>query len=117
MSDDTDIWVQLGERLRLAREYLELTQDDAAKVIGISRPALSQIENGRRKVDAIELAKFAQLYGQSVEALSGAKQLPIPEDVQHLARAARELSDKDRGELLRFAEYLQARAKSEDRRG
>ena len=111
MTDESDQWRNIGDRLKQAREYLELTQDEAAKAVGISRPSLSQIENGHRKVDAVELAKFASLYGRSVEVLTGASPAPVPEDVQHLARATKDLSDKDKKELLQFAEYLQARAK------
>lgn len=111
MPDENKRWQEIGARLQKAREYLQLTQDEAAKAVGISRPTLSQIENGHRKVDAVELSKFGELYGQSVEVLAGAVSEPIPADVQSLARATRELSEKDRSEVLRFAEYLQARAK------
>jgi transcriptional regulator with XRE-family HTH domain len=111
MADDSKRWQEIGERLRKAREYLELTQDEAARAVGVSRPTLSQIENGHRKVDAVELAKFGEIYGQSVEALAGAASQAIPDDVRHLARATRDMSEQDRGELLRFAEYLQSRAK------
>lgn len=117
MTSSEQAWRDLGERLRKAREYVELTQDEAARVIGISRPSLSQVENGHRKVDAVELAAFAKLYNQSTEALTGTVPQAIPADVQHLARASRELSDSDRAELLRFAEFLQARAKPGGRRG
>lgn len=117
MNDETEKWRQIGERLRRAREYLELTQGDAASAVGLSRSALSLAENGRRKVDAFELARFAEVYGQSIEALTGvAEKPPLPESVQALARAATELSAEDRAELLRFAEFLQLRApRSADR--
>jgi len=111
MSEETDRWQQIGDRLRQAREYLELKQEDAAAAVGLSRSALSLVENGRRKVDAVELARFAEVYGQSIEALTGsAEAKPLPESVQALARAATELSAEDRSELLRFAEFLQLRA-------
>src|SRR3984885_9287966 len=111
MSDEAVQWRASGERLRQAREYLELKQEEAAGAVGLSRSALSLVENGRRKVDAVELARFAQVYGQSIEALTGvAEAAPIPENVQALARAATELSSEDRAELLRFAEFLQHRA-------
>lgn len=110
MTDETDRWREIGERLRLAREYLELKQEEAALAVGLSRSALSLAENGRRKVDAFELSRFAQVYGQSIEALTGvAEAKPLPENVQALARAATELSTEDRAELLRFAEFLQLR--------
>lgn len=118
MSDESQKWRAIGERLRQAREYLELNQEEAADAISISRSALSLIENGRRKVDAVELARLAQVYGQSIEALTGvAKTFPLPENVQALARAATELSSDDRAELLRFAEFLQMRGPRGDGRG
>ena len=111
MSDEMEKWRQIGHRLRQAREYLELKQEDAALAVGLSRSALSLAENGRRKVDAVELARFAKVYRQSIEALTGvAETRPLPESVQALARAATELSANDRAELLRFAEFLQTRS-------
>jgi transcriptional regulator with XRE-family HTH domain len=117
MSDEAEKWRLIGDRLRQAREYLELKQEEAADAVGLSRSALSLVENGRRKVDAVELARFAEVYGQSIEALTGtARAHPLPESVQALARAATELSADDRAELLRFAEFLQTRApRSADR--
>jgi transcriptional regulator with XRE-family HTH domain len=118
MSDAIEKWRQIGDRLRRAREYLELKQDEAAVAVGLSRSALSLVENGRRKVDAVELARFADVYGQSIEALTGvAETKPLPESVQALARAATELSSEDREELLRFAEFLQLRAPRSASRG
>jgi transcriptional regulator with XRE-family HTH domain len=111
MSDEIDKWQEIGDRLRQAREYLELKQEEAALAVGMSRSALSLAENGRRKIDAIELSRFAEVYGQSIEALTGiAETKPLPENVQALARAATALSPEDRAELLRFAEFLQVRA-------
>ena len=110
MNDDTMINGSIGERLRKAREFLELKQEEAAEAVGVSRSALSLIENGRRKVNSEELARFAKVYGQSVDALAGTSPLPpLPESVKALARAATEFSDSDRNELLRVAEFLQAR--------
>lgn len=118
MSDETEKWRQIGDRLRQAREYLELKQEEAAVAVGLSRSALSLVENGRRKVDAVELGRFAEIYGQSIEALTGvAEKKPLPESVQALARAATELSSEDRAELLRFAEFLQLRGPRSSNRG
>lgn len=118
MSDDSQKWRQIGDRLRQAREYLELKQETAAEAVGLSRSALSLVENGRRKVDAVELARFAKIYRQSIETLSGtAETPPLPESVHALARAATELSAEDRIELLRFAEFLQTRNPRSANRG
>jgi transcriptional regulator with XRE-family HTH domain len=104
---------QLGVRLKDAREYLELSQDEVAKVLDLPRTAVSMIENGQRKVDAIELKKFAEIYQRPISHFTGEDQVnsPLPKDVEHLARAAANLTDRDREELLRFAQFLQSRGR------
>lgn len=113
MSEAPTEWELLGKKLKAAREYLDLSQDEAAAAVGLSRSAISLIENGRRKVDAVELSRFADLYSQSIESLTGRASLPdLPESVHALARAATELSDEDRDQLLSFAKFLQNRGPS-----
>jgi transcriptional regulator with XRE-family HTH domain len=102
----------LGDRLREAREYLGFSQEEVAKFLGIARSALSNIENGQRKVDALELKKLAQLYKRTVGHLTGEADEIEPQfaaDVAHLARKAEKLSPQDREELSRFADYLRIR--------
>ena len=113
--DDSVDRRKLGARLREAREYLGLSQDEVAKYLGIPRTALSHIESGQRRMDALELKKVALLYKRPVAYFTGESQADtdMPEDVAHLARAAADLSENDRQELNRFAEYLRARAQSE----
>lgn len=115
VSDDAADRQRLGERLRVAREYLGYSQEDVANHLGIPRSALSHIESGQRRVEVLELKKLAQLYEKPVGYFTGDEPLPAPElpqDVAHLARQARELSTQDREELTRFAEYLRARSRS-----
>ena len=50
---------ELARRLRAAREGAGVTQDQAASTIGVSRPAVAQIEAGRRSVSGIELSGLA----------------------------------------------------------
>ena len=60
----------------------------------------------------MELKKFAELYQRPVIEFTGDVEIidaPLPETVQHLARAAAKLTDADRAELLRFAEFLGAK--------
>lgn len=104
----------LGLRLRESREYLGLSQDEVAKYLGIPRTALSHIESGQRRIDALELKKIAGLYKKPVSYFTGETEITsgLPEDVAHLARAASGLSESDRQELSKFADYLKARAES-----
>ena len=107
---------QLGARLREAREYLALSQDEVAQALNIPRSAISLIETGRRRVDALEIKKLAHLYQRSVDYFTnGEKERPtLPTAVRHLARTASSLSERDHEELLRFAEFL--KSKSNDRK-
>lgn len=105
----------LAEKLRLAREYLTLSQDEVAKAVGIPRAAISLIESGQRRVDVLELKKFATVYDRPVSYFTGEeKTQAIPEEVEHLARAAKNLSSQDRQELTRFAEFLQSKAAAKE---
>lgn len=110
--EDHEIRQELGERLREARRYLGLKQEEVAQYLKIQRSALSEIEAGNRRVEALELNRLAKLYRQPVAYFIGegdaAADLPV--DVAHLARQAADLSRQDRDELGRFAEYLRARA-------
>jgi transcriptional regulator with XRE-family HTH domain len=101
---------QIGELLRESRDYLALSQDEVARAMELPRSAISQIETGQRKVDTVELKKFAQLYRRPVTYFTGEFEPKEPEEVRHLARAAAKLSSRDRAELLRFAEFLQSRS-------
>lgn len=110
----TDDRARLATRLKEAREYLDLSQDEVAKAIGMPRSALSLIENGQRKVEALELQRLAEIYQRPVGHFTGEAAEPnaVPENVAHLARTAAKLTDKDREELLRFAKFLQSKGQS-----
>jgi transcriptional regulator with XRE-family HTH domain len=105
---------RLGDRLREARKYLGLRQEEVASYLKIRRTALTDIENGQRKVEAIELTRLAKLYRQPVAYFIGedTEAAALPVDVAHLARRAADLSPQDRDELGRFAEYLRARSRA-----
>jgi transcriptional regulator with XRE-family HTH domain len=102
--------VQMAARLKEAREYLGLSQDQTAMVLKISRPAVSNIESGARKVEAVELDQLSQLYGRSVSYfLSGVDTDQTPSDkVAFYARTLKDLSKRDLNEVARFADFLRS---------
>jgi transcriptional regulator with XRE-family HTH domain len=110
--DDEEERRRLGERLREARKYLGLKQEEVAAYLKIPRTGLTDIENGQRRVEAIELTRLARLYRQSVGYFTGEDEASasLPADVAHLARRVADLSAQDREELGRFADYLRARS-------
>src|SRR5438874_2459386 len=59
----------IGSRLRLAREQAGLSQGQVAAKLDLHRPTVSEIEAGRRRVAADEVAMFAKIYKVSVSWL------------------------------------------------
>jgi transcriptional regulator with XRE-family HTH domain len=57
----------IGDRLRKAREAAGLSQGQVAKLLGLHRPTVTEIENETRKVSAGEVTQFADLYHVSVD--------------------------------------------------
>lgn len=57
---------ELGRRVRTAREACRMTQDEAAKHLGVSRPTFVQIEAGNRSLSSLELDKLAFLFGRDI---------------------------------------------------
>ena len=111
--------VEMAARLRDAREYLGMSQDEVAVALKLPRPAITNIESGSRKVEAIELDQLAQLYGRPVTYfLSGeqADQTAL-EGVAFYARTLKGLSEKDVTEVVRFAEFLRAGSASKKSSG
>ena len=68
MLHDVDA-VDVGARLRGAREATGLTQTDAAAELRVARTTLVAMEQGRRRVRTEELQHLARLYGTSVNAV------------------------------------------------
>lgn len=61
--------IELGERLRIARNNAGVTQEVAAQTIQIKRPTLVALEQGKRRVKPEELTKLANLYQVSCSSL------------------------------------------------
>ncbi len=53
---------RLGGRLRKTRELCGFSQESVANELELPRTALTNIENGNRKVSILELAKLAEIY-------------------------------------------------------
>lgn len=58
---------QIGQRIAELRKRKQFSQEDLAKMVGISRPSLTQIELGKRSLNIMELQKFGQVLGFSLD--------------------------------------------------
>lgn len=93
--------VELHKRIRLAREEAGLTQGQLAKMLEVSRPTVSEVEAGRRKVSAEELGKMADLFGVSTEWLLGRDDSAgMSQDLLLAARHLEKLSEVDLDRVL-----------------
>ena len=101
--------IDVGRRLRIARETAGMTQSDAAANIDVARTTLVAIEKGQRAVRTAELLPLARLYGTSVNSLlrhesvyvdlvPRFRKLPDCKDASS-AKAARLLADLVRAEV------------------
>jgi transcriptional regulator with XRE-family HTH domain len=50
----------LGDRLTQAREAAGMTQGGLGQVVGLDRTAITKLENGERKLSAVELVAIAK---------------------------------------------------------
>lgn len=101
--------LQLGERLREQREWLGLSQELVAEKMDIPRSSVSELERGNRSVTAIELKRFATLYGCTVSWLlqEAAEEQDVPDETfRLLRRVTMRLFAEDREQVLRFARFL-----------
>lgn len=87
----------VASRLRTAREMAGLSQAQVAKILGLHRPSVSEMEAGRRKVSVDELTKLAKIYSIDMEWLAGS----TPDA-------------KSGDERIRFAARQLAKLKSDD---
>lgn len=106
----------LHTRLRAAREAAGLSQGQVAKLMGMHRPTISEMEAGNRRVTAEELARLAELYDTKVAWLLGEGPERASTDDPKLQLAARELGKLKPDDLDRLLKLIAA-LKTDDDRG
>ena len=94
----------MHERLKNARKRLKLSQEFVARQMNLSRPTISAIEAGQRKVTADELSQFSILYGISVDELANGRPSETAETAM-FARAFSELSEIDQKEIMNLINF------------
>lgn len=65
----SEIYKKLGKRIKQLRELTGMTQVELATKLKISRPTISQIEKGERRIPADELIKLAEIFNLDVNTL------------------------------------------------
>jgi len=70
------IYIKLGQKIKNLREQAGINQQQLAELLEVSRPTVSQIENGERKIPADELIRLAEIFNISVGNLLDLERQP-----------------------------------------
>jgi transcriptional regulator with XRE-family HTH domain len=98
---------KIAERLKEARLAAGLSQDNAAKIAEMQRPAISEIESGKRKVSAEEIIKFSRMYKVSTSwLLLKEEETEISDQMKIAARELSKMSEANRKKLLDILKIL-----------
>ncbi|HOO45700.1 MAG TPA: XRE family transcriptional regulator [Deltaproteobacteria bacterium] len=96
----------IGQRLVSAREALGLTIRGAAKKLGFNNyQTLSDIEKGKRNINAHELVSMAKLYGRTLDYFLGQETAPDPVPLWRKPAETKEAETK--GIQREFLEFLE----------
>ena len=100
---------KIAARLKEARMFSGLSQAQAADKLELQRPAISEIEAGKRKVSAEEIIQFATLYKVDTSWLllqDNETDNPMAEQIKFAARELGKLSQDDVQKLLHVLKIL-----------
>lgn len=98
----------IGERLRLAREAVGITQAGAATAISVARTTIVAIEQGQRRARLDELQRLATLYGTNLNGLLRREAIQVDlrprfrrgsDRTEHVDRAANLLTNLVKAEV------------------
>ena len=112
MDNSKGLRERIAYRLKLAREMAGLSQGQVAKMLTLQRPAISEIEAGRRRVSAEELTSFVQIYKVDISWLADTESKNMAQD--KIRFAARELSKLDSENVDRLITVLSMLKKTQD---
>src|SRR5687767_2774754 len=97
---------QIATRLKEARILAGLSQEQAATKMKLQRPAISEIEAGKRKVTAEEIIQFANLYKVNKSWLLLENEESDTQMSEQLKFAARELGKMNKEDIEKLLHVL-----------
>ena len=82
---------KLSQKIKAIRERLGFSQEALAEKLGINRVAISQIENGERKISAEEIAQLSKIFHISTDIL-----LDLSKDIEIVLEKAQEKKPQEK---------------------
>ena len=66
--------MKIGSNLKFLRKERNLTQEDVAKILNITRQAYNRYENNQRELSLDMLCALADFYEETTDSILGRKQ-------------------------------------------
>ena len=85
---------KLSKKIKAIRERLGFSQETLAKKLGVNRVAISQIENGDRKISAEEIAKLSKVFNMPTDIL-----LDLDKDIEVILEKVTEEKPKEKTDI------------------
>jgi len=110
----------IGFKIQMAREEKGLSQEQLARALGCSQPALSNYEKGKRRLYLSHLEKLSEVLGKPPEYFMENRDLLATETsqvvldnikIEELVDSIKGLGENELEEVYRFVEYLKWRTK------
>jgi transcriptional regulator with XRE-family HTH domain len=90
---DDQIYRVFGSRLREAREQADVTQEELARRVDLSRTSITNIEKGRQRVllhQLLDLAGALKVAPSDLMPADGAAEAPLRDDVAKVVEALKD---------------------------
>ena len=97
--------MSLGQRVRMRRQSLKLTQQQIAEALGLSPQHISAIEQDKRAPSLLSLAKLAEELGVSIDYLVTGKEGIITDTVPAI-KADKRLATETKKALITIIRSL-----------
>ena len=100
--------MDIGAKIRNARVTAQLTQEQVAEALGVSRQTLSNWENGRTYPDIVSVIRMSDLYAVSLDHLLKEKEeTPVSNYMDYLEESTNTVkSQKKLSMIILIATYL-----------
>lgn len=119
----------LSQRLQVLRKQKDVTQEELAKYLGVTRPAYSAYEAGKRTPDFNSVEKLATFFNVSVDYLLGRTDNPKgildePSDleIEHILKNNQVMfngdvmTEEEKEDVLNFIRHVLKRERSEQKK-
>lgn len=99
--------MEIGTKIKRARNEAKLTQEQAAEALGVSRQTVSNWENGKSYPDIISVIKMSDLYSVSLDRLLKEENAVKQTYMEYLEESTNTVKSKNRlSKIILLSAYL-----------